>query len=396
LNILHVIPKFTISPNGTVIGGAANSLFNLARCQAKEHEVCIMSFFPAYIPTKDELCPGLTFSPISMQSKSNSVPFGLEFIIRTSLLAKKQKGTYDIIHGHSGHIDYILSFALLSKLLNLPLVYSLNCPVILASQITKFPGRRKLLSTLTTQVDRFIAISKNVLNSMQSVGIQNHRVNVIPLAVDINKFAYVQDPEKYRNSHNLSYKTPIFLFVGSVAPTKNLETVLIAFNKVLKKLPTANLIITTELKLDRYEERAAYLSRLIDEMQLQNNVVQMGVIDNMQEVMASADLLLAPFRSTDGPSDYFLAALEAMSVGRPVIVSPVGGMLEIVDDEVGVIVSAQDALQLADAMTSLAVNKECRIEMGKRATKRIREKFDPKIISDSVDNVYSEVIRNAF
>lgn len=394
MKILHVIPKFPLTLNGTVIGGAANSLYNLAKSQSTENEVNITSFFPSFIPGQDSLSSNLVFNPIKMLSRPNSTQFGLEFITRLLLLTNKYKGNFDVLHGHSGHIDYIIPLTILSKLLKIPIVYSLSCPVTITSNITKFPGRRSLIASFAKDVNKFIAISNNVSESMRLVGIQKEQIAIIPPAVDITKFRYTQDTFRFRKKFNIKDNAPVFLFVGSVAPTKNLETVIFALRKVVDNLPSAVLIITTELNLSHYRERGTYLLKLIEEMHLQNNVIQMGIIDNMQEVMAAADMLIAPFRSTDGPSDYFLAALETMSVGRPVIVSSVGGMKEIVNDEIGLFVSPEDSDQLASAMLSLAENDRRRLRMGNNATSLIKAKFDPEVISEAVGMVYMEVMQN--
>ncbi len=73
--------------------------------------------------------------------------------------------------------------------------------------------------------------------------------------------------------------------------------------------------------------------------------------------MAAADVLVAPFLDTNGPSDYFQAALEAMAIGRPVIVSSVGGMPEVVDERVGLLVDPKDISGIATGMLLMLKNR---------------------------------------
>jgi len=64
--------------------------------------------------------------------------------------------------------------------------------------------------------------------------------------------------------------------------------------------------------------------------------------------------------------------LEAMAWGLPVIVTPVGGISEIVQDgENGLIVEPSNIEQLSDAMKSLIANEELRISLGDRGRKSV-------------------------
>ena len=67
-----------------------------------------------------------------------------------------------------------------------------------------------------------------------------------------------------------------------------------------------------------------------------------------------------------------LSMLEAMAWGLPVIVTPVGGISEIVSDgENGLLVEPSNIEQLSDAMKSLIANEELRISLGDRGRKSV-------------------------
>lgn len=393
MKIIHFIPKFTITQNFTVIGGAANSLYNLSKQQLKNNEINIVSFFPLGVQENIEELNNIKFIPLKMVSKQNSKLFGFEFIIRSIFFSYKHRKKYNIFHGHSGHIDYLIPFTLISKILSTPFIYSLSCPIVDDSEVTRFPGRMSLLKFLSKYVDEFIAISINVADSLSKINVRENKITIIPPAIDIEKYSFIRDKNKYRKLFNLRDDDPVFLFVGSIAPTKNLETVIKAFSHVNNKYPNAKLVITTELNLLKFSSRAAYIKSIIKEFYLDKSIIEIGIIDNMNELMGSADVLVAPFRSTDGPSDYFLPVLECLSIGRPVVVSPVGGMKEVINEKVGILVSPENAQELADAMIKLIINNDDN-KRGLEGNKIIREKFNPVNINLLVNQVYLEFMNN--
>jgi glycosyltransferase involved in cell wall biosynthesis len=192
----------------------------------------------------------------------------------------------------------------------------------------------------------------------------------------------------------LDINQPILLFVGNYTKTKNMECALLAFKQFMKYYPSARLIITTELPIEKYSDRENYLKKLIEELGVQENLDFRGIIDNMPEVMQLADVLVAPFRDTDGPSDYYLAALEAMATGTPAFVSPVGGMKEVINDSTGRFIDPEQPDQLCDELKKFFSNRSLGYELGKNASTYVRNNFAPELIERKVNDVYQEVLHS--
>lgn len=73
-----------------------------------------------------------------------------------------------------------------------------------------------------------------------------------------------------------------------------------------------------------------------------------------------------------------LSVMEPMSFGKPVIGTRVGGIPEmIVDGETGLLVPPGDEESLAEALETLLRNPEQAREFGRRARRRVAEKFSP-------------------
>ncbi|MGH2569258.1 MAG: glycosyltransferase, partial [Bacteroidota bacterium] len=115
----------------------------------------------------------------------------------------------------------------------------------------------------------------------------------------------------------------------------------------------------------------------------------------MPDVMRACDTVVLPFLDSFGPSDYFLAGLEAMASGKPVIVSRVGGMPEVVDPSVGFLVDPMDVSEITAAMLSLAADSGLRAQLGRNARARVVEHFSVSNIAARFDDLYKRVAATA-
>jgi glycosyltransferase involved in cell wall biosynthesis len=82
-----------------------------------------------------------------------------------------------------------------------------------------------------------------------------------------------------------------------------------------------------------------------------------------------------------------------MALSKPVIVSPVGGMPEVVDDNKdGVLVNPLSIKDLSNAIVDLLSNPEKCDRLGYEAEKRFREIFDVRVIEACFNDLYREMV----
>ena len=85
-------------------------------------------------------------------------------------------------------------------------------------------------------------------------------------------------------------------------------------------------------------------------------------------------------------------AMEAMTVGRPVIASRIGGLSDIIKhQETGILVPPGDVHELRNAMQMLLTHPEHRAYMGKRAQEHVVN-FGAKTVVSRIERVYQDVI----
>jgi glycosyltransferase involved in cell wall biosynthesis len=182
---------------------------------------------------------------------------------------------------------------------------------------------------------------------------------------------------------------PVVLFAGNTSRTKNLAGMLEAFALTVNDLPSAVLVATTELNatspVDEVESAAERAVRL----GIAPRVIQLKIVDDMPALIAAADLVVTPFLDTQGPSDYFVVALEAMVLGTRVVSSPAGGMHEVVSDDRGLLVDPRNMPDLARAISSAALRDAPSLESIVQA----RQLFEPCAAAAAFEELYGAARR---
>jgi glycosyltransferase involved in cell wall biosynthesis len=93
------------------------------------------------------------------------------------------------------------------------------------------------------------------------------------------------------------------------------------------------------------------------------------------------------------PENFPTVCNEAMSVGRPVIGTRIGGIPEIIDDGVnGYLVEPQSPQQIAEKVLQLFLDKELLITLGRNARQKA-ETFSVEKYVENLETVYTETIR---
>jgi glycosyltransferase involved in cell wall biosynthesis len=100
----------------------------------------------------------------------------------------------------------------------------------------------------------------------------------------------------------------------------------------------------------------------------------LGERDDIPLLMGAADIFCQP--NTD-PEPFGLVFVEALAAGLPVVTTRMGGALEIVDDSVGVMVSASED-ELAAALNALVEDDAFRTRLARRASARAGSLCDPE------------------
>jgi glycosyltransferase involved in cell wall biosynthesis len=91
-----------------------------------------------------------------------------------------------------------------------------------------------------------------------------------------------------------------------------------------------------------------------------------------------------------------LAVLEAFAAGLPVVASNLGGLPELVEQDVdGHVVPAEDPEALGDALDSLVGDPDRAFSMGRAGRVKAEVSFGPGPHLERLDAIYGEAIESA-
>ncbi|MGZ3852609.1 MAG: glycosyltransferase family 4 protein [Flavisolibacter sp.] len=192
---------------------------------------------------------------------------------------------------------------------------------------------------------------------------------VIPNVVDTTIFY----PAREKKQHSVFR----FIHISNLAPTKNIEQILLAFSSILKKGYKAELLI--------HAPESKALKAQIANLELQSNVILRG--EASQEVLADS------IRSSDALILFSLfetfgnVIIEANACGVPVITSDYPTFFELVEEGInGLIAKGKDAPALARAMI-LCISNIDNFDSGK-ISERTSQTYSFRRVGKLFDDIY--------
>ncbi len=176
-----------------------------------------------------------------------------------------------------------------------------------------------------------------------------------------------------------------FVFIGRLIFYKNVNTVIRALNIVKQSYPEIQLILLGD------GPDKANLMKLTNDLRLEDNVKFEGFVSqNKKEELISSSLATVFPSTCEG---FGLVMLESFLFSKPVLVSDVRPMNEIVSHEKdGIVIPAYDEKKWAESMIQLMKNPENAKKMGITGKMKLESIFDYCSMLDKVESMYQEVI----
>ncbi|MBT0769632.1 glycosyltransferase [Kineosporia sp. J2-2] len=384
---------------GQDAGGQNVYVASLARAlAARGHEVAVYTRRDdPYLPDVVEMVPGVTVvhvpaGPARVLPKDEMLRWMPDFgrwLAETWLLGAA--GRPDVLHANfwmSGVAALTANQLVPGR--RIPLVQTFHA---LGSVKRRFQGARDTSPARRIAVERMLAETADLVLAtcsdevaeLHRAGAARCHVRVVPCGVDVERFA----PEG--STHTPVPSSPGVLnlvCVGRLVPRKGIDTVVDA----LPRVPGARLVVVggpeaSGLHHDPEARRLLDRARrhgVADRVELTGAVGQ----DRLPGLLRRADVVVA----TPWYEPFGIVPLEAMAVGRPLVGSAVGGLLDTVKDgETGILVPPRDPGALAAALRRLAGDEELRARMGRAARRRAERHYGWSRVAEQVEEAYRSV-----
>lgn len=186
----------------------------------------------------------------------------------------------------------------------------------------------------------------------------------------------------------LEFTIPRILGMGRFIRRKGFDVLLNAFSLLLAEYPQAHLTLVGD-----GTKRESLKQQVLD-LDMQDSVEFTGQVQYQQvpELINKANVVVIPSRFSD---PFPTVALEAGLMGRPVVATKMGGLMEmVVNGETGLLVEPNDPQSLFEAILSLFNHPREAVKMGQAGRSRVQNHYSWERYLNSYDNLYRRMVSN--
>ncbi len=205
--------------------------------------------------------------------------------------------------------------------------------------------KRQIEQWVYRRAEHFIVLSEAFGELLQRLhGVPDRRLSVIPGGVDMERFRAIPPREEARRALGWPLDRPILFTVRRLVPRMGLENLIHAMERIKRVYPDAWLAVAGRGPLGHT------LAKRVHERGLEGHVFLEGYLSEKRLALAyrAADLCVVPSSALEG---FGLVAAESLAAGTPVLVTPVGGLPEVVGGLAPeLVLSGTDGDALADGI----------------------------------------------
>ncbi|HKZ23955.1 MAG TPA: glycosyltransferase family 4 protein [Thermoplasmata archaeon] len=289
----------------------------------------------------------------------------------------------DVLHAHSPPPLAAQYAARVAKASGRPFVVTYHCDVELASPWGAFAAsvyRRTLGASTLRRASKVVVTTRTYAATSRAVW--QYNPVVIPNAVNGRRFHPDVDGSAVRERLGASDGRPLLLLVCRIVPHKGIEH----FIEAARFIPEATFAIAGEGPLLGTMRRFAATMGVADRVRFLGRVPD----EDLAAVYAACDVFVLP--SVSRLEAFGIAALEAMATAKPVVVSDIPGVREVIEDgREGLLADPVNPQDLAEKILRLLADPEARKEMGRRGREKVLAEFTIDRVTDRVEDVYRSI-----
>jgi len=325
--------------------------------------------------TRNEFtCLGVKVVDFMKNDKNNT--------LREYILSNKIR----IIHTHTPRTIFSASMALLG----IPDIVHISTKHLLTR-----PDDRKwgVLITLLDKFslyfpDRLIPVSKIMYQQIISQpGIKADRVTLIHNAIPCEQFYVPEQHLECRKELGIPLDSTVLGYIGRIQKVKRIDLLLDALQQIRNFYPNIFLVIVGDGDA-RYK-----LQSYADKLGISNHIIWTGFRQDIPRILAALDIYI----QTSTNEGLSLSLLEAMSAGKTIITTDVGGNSEIITHKVnGWLLKNSSIDEIVKTTNYLIEHPEVRNRLSTAGFEHVRNVFSLNSMIAGYRNLYQQVITENF
>src|SRR5690625_4417506 len=220
--------------------------------------------------------------------------------------------------------------------------------------------------------DKVISLSEHLISKQSSLF--RSKISVVPNYIDVKKEAI---------SKVIKYDAPLKIsFAGSLIPVKGVDHLI----NIIYLLKRRNIEVNIygDFPEHYYNEYKRTVYKSIEKKGIEGILKFHGWVDNLQQELQKNDILILTSNSEGLPR----VILEAMSKGKPVISFDVGGVRDLVLDNInGYVVPHGNYNVFAKKISTFLENRELIEEFGNESIKIVENNFSQEVVKNKILNL---------
>ena len=225
----------------------------------------------------------------------------------------------------------------------------------------------RLMDRILCRITDFIVCCSERL--MQDIVIKERlpvkKTLTIENCVDLADCKVDTDREAIRKKHGFNGEL-VFIMVSALGARKGQDCLIEGLRRIKDRGCDFKCFFAGDGPLEKS------LKFKVKNLKLDNNIIFLGVVDNISDYLNASDVFVLPSVS-EGLS---IALLEAMSMGLASIVTDVGSHTELIKTGFnGTVVSSGNAKELEEALVFYSKNRDLIKAFGKRSQSIIKERY---------------------
>lgn len=279
-------------------------------------------------------------------------------------------------------LPYMFYFTFLRRLRNVRIIVGIHGDDILSLHLAP-KHEQWLVKHLIRDANWLLAHSSSLLSQIRTrVSQLNDNHSYIPYGIE---------PEPLRALAKRSQNTfslpshPYVLTVAKLYERKGLDVLLHA----IQKLGTIGQAHRFVIVGDGPEEHT--LKQLASRLAIEERVIFTGELQKPEiaQLLQNCEFFVLPSRS----EPFGIALLEAMTFGKAIIATKVGGIPEfVIDGYNGILFPSDDSDTLAEQIQRVMNDKELRLWIGKNGLTVVKEKYDYGVLIERYDALFSRIL----
>jgi glycosyltransferase involved in cell wall biosynthesis len=279
-----------------------------------------------------------------------------------------REGDFDLIHLNTGHL---IDGAIAACKANVPAIWHIHAPFeIDLERYAGFMGPEAYAWLLGELGDHVIAVSDDVRTSLLQ-WLPSEKVSTLYNGIDVDDLDIrARQPGKpIREELGLPAQVPLVLGVGRISAQKDFATFVRVARRVADTHPSVCFAIAGPAEA---RDLAEALPRQIRELGLDGRVFVLGPRSDVPALLAQSDVFL----STAVFEGQGLAALEAITLKKPVVAMDCVGLRECIEHESdGLLVPLGDEDSCAQAVLRVLHDGDLARTLGERGRQSVLDKY---------------------